>query len=128
MTKIKKPPVLIVDDDSMLRSMLRTILRSEEFEIVGEGSTGEQAIALCHKLHPGLVLLDINMPGMDGLVALQGIKQSHPAIKVIMISAESSLDKVKEAVAKGANGFITKPFKPGRVLDDIYGCISGGKA
>ena len=116
-------PVLVVDDDSMMRDVLKLILGSEKYPIAGEASNGEDAIALCAKLNPAIVLLDINMPKMDGLQVLDAIHKAQPKVKVIMVSAESTLDKVKEAVNKGAAGFIVKPFNPAKVLDVIAGCI-----
>lgn len=117
--------VLVVDDDSLMREMLKAILRSEEYQVLGEASNGEDALALCAGLKPKLVLLDINMPKMDGLRVLETIRQSQPEIKVIMVSAEATLDKVTEAIKKGAAGFVVKPLNPARVLDRIWECISG---
>ncbi len=117
--KPDKPNVLVVDDDSMIRDTLKIILRADDYEIAGEASNGESALELCRKFHPGVVLLDINMPGMDGLEVLRVIKQRLPATRVIMISADSTMERVKEAIASGAAGFIVKPFNAGRVLDDI---------
>lgn len=123
--KVELPTVLIVDDDSLLREALKAILRSGDYKVVGEASNGEAALALCRKLRPGLVLLDINMPGMDGLEVLQGIKADSPKTKVIMISAEATHERVKDAILKGAVGFVVKPINAGRVLDDIEAVISG---
>ena len=115
--------VLVVDDDSMMRDALKVILRSEEYSIAGEASNGEDAIALCARLNPAVVLLDINMPKMDGLQALAVIRKAQPKIKVIMVSAEATMGKVSEAVEKGAAGFIVKPFNPAKVLERIASCI-----
>lgn len=121
----KNTSVLVVDDDSLMREMLKAILRSEKYQVVGEASNGEDAIALCAKLKPKLVLLDIQMPKMDGLQALEAIRQAQPAVKVIMVSAEATMDKVTEAIKKGAAGFVVKPFNAARVLDKVSECITG---
>ena len=117
--------VLIVDDDSLMREMLKAILRSEEYQVVGEAANGEDAIALCARLSPRLVLLDIHMPKMDGLQVLAAIRQAQPGVKVIMVSADATMDKVAEAVQKGAVGFVIKPFNAARVLDKVGEFIKG---
>lgn len=119
----KKPSVLVVDDDAMLRDILKTILRGDDYEIAGEASNGEAALMACRKFSPGVVLLDINMPGMDGLEVLHAIRKDFPAIKVIMVSAEATIGRVQEAIDGGALGFVVKPFNAGRVLDDIEAAL-----
>ncbi|MBU1689182.1 MAG: response regulator [Gammaproteobacteria bacterium] len=117
--------VVVVDDDNLMREMLKAILRSEDYSVVGEASNGEDAVALCARLKPKLVLLDIQMPKMDGLQALEAIRQAQPEIKIIMVSAEATMDKVTEAIKKGAAGFVVKPFNAARVLDKVLECITG---
>ena len=117
--------VLVVDDDDMMRLLLKAILRSEEYPIAGEASNGKDAIALCAKLKPGVILLDIDMPGMDGLETLKAIRQGFPAVKVIMVSAMASMEKVEKAIEEGAIGFVVKPFNAAGVLDTIRTCIKG---
>jgi len=121
----KNYSVLVVDDDNLMREMLKAILRSEEYQVVGEASNGEDALALCARLKPRLVLLDINMPKMDGLQVLEAIRQAQPETKIIMVSAEATMDKVTEAIKKGAAGFVVKPFNAARVLDKVSECING---
>ena len=123
MAEARKPSVLVVDDDSMMREMLKLILRSEEYKIAGEASNGHDAVVLSVDLKPDLVLLDINMPKMDGLQALEEIRKANPEAMVMMVSAHATMDKVKEAIDKGAIGFIVKPLNPASVLDRIKRCI-----
>lgn len=123
MATSKKPTVLLVDDDSMMRSVLKIILKSEGYREIDEASNGEEAIAQCLRLRPDLVLLDINMPKMTGLQALEGIRQASPTSRVLMVSAESTLDKVDEALKKGAAGFVVKPITAANVLAKIEGCL-----
>lgn len=115
--------VLIADDDGMMRDMLKAMLRSDGHTVVGEAGNGEQAIAMTETLKPELVLLDIHMPKMDGLACLETFKTRFPETVVIMISGDASLPSVKDALAKGARGFIVKPFNAAKVLDTIQRCI-----
>lgn len=127
MDKLIKATVVVVDDDSMLREMLKLILRSESYSVVGEASNGNEAISLCEKFKPGLVLLDINMPQMDGLQALDGIRKASPETIVIMVSADATMDKVSEAIKKGASGFVVKPLNSASVLDRVAACLKSHK-
>lgn len=119
MNKSVKPSVVVVDDDHMMREMLKLILLSDGYEVVGEASNGQDAILLCERQKPGLVLLDINMPKMDGLQALEEIRKVSPASIVLMVSAEATMDRVREAIALGASGFVVKPLNQASVLDRI---------
>lgn len=123
MNKPIKPSVLVVDDDSMMREMLKLILLGDDYRVIGEASNGQDAIALCAMHKPGLVLLDINMPKMDGLQALEEIRKISPATIVLMVSAESTMDKVREAIEKGASGFVVKPLNQASVLDRVTMCL-----
>jgi len=127
MTTSKKASVIVVDDDSMMREMLKLILRSESYSVIGEASDGHEAIALCGKLHPELVLLDINMPKLDGLQALEEIRKVSPITKVIMVSGDSTMDRVREAIKNGAAGFVVKPLNAASVLDSIENCLKAKK-
>jgi two-component system chemotaxis response regulator CheY len=127
MGKEKKPSVLLVDDDDMLRGMLRLILTSENYQVIGEASNGLDAVEKFKKLQPELVLLDINMPGMDGLQSLEAIHHENPEAIVMMVSAEATMDKVKQALSLGAAGFVVKPFNQASVLDKVESCFSGNQ-
>jgi two-component system chemotaxis response regulator CheY len=126
MVEARKPSVLVVDDDSIMREMLKIILEdSDEYRVVGEASNGQDAVKKCETLNPDLVLLDINMPKMDGLQALDEIRKANPAMMVLMVSANATMDKVSEAIQKGAAGFVVKPLNPASVLDRIKMCFKG---
>ena len=122
MTASRKPSVLLVDDDRITKELLRSFLLSDGYIIVGEASNGADAVMKCLELKPDIVLLDINMPKMDGIKALEEILKAKPSIKVLMISGDVTIEKVKEALAKGAAGFLVKPLKPASVLDKISFC------
>ncbi|WP_124951124.1 response regulator [Sulfuriferula thiophila] len=123
MDNLKKPSVLVVDDDCMMRELLKIILQSEKYVIIGEATNGEQAVKMCARLKPDLVLLDIAMPKMDGLQALEEIHWASPTSKVLMVSADSTMGKVSEALEKGAAGFIVKPLNPASVLNRVEQCL-----
>ena len=97
--------ILLVDDEESYRLLIRAHLeRHPGFEIVGEAGNGAQAVAMADELKPDLIMMDISMPGMDGLKASRKIKDLHPEITVIIISALDSGDEV----AAGATGRIEK--------------------
>jgi len=107
---------LIVDDVAVMRKMLRKILESQNFHVVGEATNGKEAIELCRTAKPNLVTLDVTMPELDGLSALKVIKQNSPEIKVVMVSAFGERQNVLEAIKFGAANFIVKPFNAEKVI------------
>ena len=122
MSVSKKPSVLVADDDRSMRELLKAILNSENYPIVGEVSNGLDVVLKCVELKPDVVLLDINMPKMDGIKALEEIRKARPSTMVLMVSGDLTVDRVKEALANGAAGFVVKPLKPASVLDKISSC------
>lgn len=114
-----EPRVLIVDDNDLTRTLLRSILRDSEFRVVGEAKNGVGALELAERLRPDIVCLDLMMPEMDGLEALQTIKSMYPEMVVVMITGSPSVDNVRESIQNGAGGFVIKPFNPGRVVDTV---------
>ena len=113
------PKIIIVDDNDLIRTLLRGILRAEECEIIGEARNGTLALELIEKSKPDIVLLDVLMPEMDGLETLQNIKQQYPEIIVVMITGSPSKDNVKESIEGGASGFIVKPFNSAKVIETL---------
>ncbi|MBI5141208.1 MAG: response regulator [Nitrospirae bacterium] len=106
-----------------MRRILDTILREGGFDVVGEASDGDEALLLCGRLHPDIVCLDMVMPKRDGIQVLEEIKAANPRAIVIMLSAFSTLEKMGEASARGADGFIVKPLTSQRVLEVINRAI-----
>ncbi len=102
----RSPKVLLVDDNDLMRTLLRGILRSESCQVVGEAKNGLIALDLIERVLPDVVFLDVMMPEMDGLEALQNIKEKHPGIRVIMITGNPSVENVQESIQGGASGFI----------------------
>jgi len=109
------PRVLVVDDDTLMRELLKALLRDEGFTVAGEAKDGLSALALVERVRPDLVCLDVNMPGMSGIDVLKAIKARCESCRIVMISGDASMATVREAVGYGAAGFIVKPFKAGRV-------------
>lgn len=116
--------VLIVDDDPITRQLLRAILRESDYDVVGEASNGDGALAQCLALHPDIVLLDISMPGMNGLDILQELRKKHPDCVVVMLSATATAQRVGDALRLGARGFIVKPFTAGKVVNELGKSLS----
>ncbi len=99
--------ILLVDDEARFRSASKKLLQRRGYEVITAGD-GEEAISMALQ-EPDVVILDINMPGKDGLQVLADLKERHPKLPVIMLTGHGSQDKAKEAVAAGAQDFLTKP-------------------
>lgn len=113
------PKVLIVDDNDLMRTLLRGMLRGEDYHVIGEAKNGSQAVDAAQRLQPDIVCLDVMMPEMDGLEALQEIKRARPQTVVVMITGNPSVENVQESIQGGAAGFIVKPFNTAKVLDTL---------
>jgi two-component system chemotaxis response regulator CheY len=111
--------VVVADDDNITRHLLRTLLRQHYYEVVGEANNGTDALELCTRLRPDVLILDINMPKMNGFEVLKHIRRSHPDLAVIMISSDPTPLNVQEARAYGINEFIVKPFNAAQVVTAI---------
>ncbi|MBT2765637.1 response regulator [Paenibacillus sp. ISL-20] len=109
MSKESKHKVLIVDDQNGIRILLVEVFSSEGYETF-QAANGKAALDIVKTHAPDLVLLDMKIPGMDGLEILKHIKQMNPDIKVIMMTAYGELDMIKEATDLGALMHFTKPF------------------
>lgn len=108
--------ILVVDDAAFMRMMLKDILQKGGYEVVGEAVNGIDAIEKYNALKPDLVTMDITMPEMEGIEALQKIRSADPGAKVIMCSAMGQQLMVVQAIQSGAKDFVVKPFQPDRVL------------
>lgn len=111
--------ILIVDDNDLMRTLLRGILRNENCQVIGEARNGSVALESIARNKPDIVFLDVVMPEMDGLEALQNIKSKYPEIIVVMITGNPSKENVEESIQGGASGFIIKPFNSAKVLDTL---------
>ena len=101
--------VLIVDDQAPFRFAVKAVLRRlPGFELAGEASSGPEAIELVDRLHPALVLMDINMPEMSGIEATRQITAAHPDVVVILCSSYDAADLPAAAAASGATAYVNK--------------------
>ena len=108
--------VLIADDASFMRQMIREIIEPEGHEVVGEATNGIEAVEQFEELSPDLVTMDIVMPKRSGIDAVKGILAQHPDACIVMCSALGQETLVMEALQAGARDFIVKPFKPDSVI------------
>src|ERR1019366_3158221 len=109
MTRSACGNILIVDDEPAIRQALRITLGSLGFEIA-EASTGEQAIELTVRNHYDAILLDVNMPGIGGVLACREIRRSSPALPILMLTVRDTQDDKIGAFEAGADNYVTKPF------------------
>jgi two-component system chemotaxis response regulator CheY len=111
--------ILIADDALFTRMMLRNILAENGYNAIVEAETGAEAIWAYERWKPDLVIMDINMPEMDGMAAAKGILSVDPQARIIICSALGEKQLMLEALEGGVKDFITKPFQPDKVIDVI---------
>jgi len=117
--------VLLVDDHKIWRGGVRSMLEDTEFRVVGEASSGKDALEAARRLKPRLILLDIRMAGGDGLDTLQVLKKEHPRIAVIMLTTYDNPTYMARAVAGGAAGYLLKGIELDALLDALRAVASG---
>jgi DNA-binding NarL/FixJ family response regulator len=100
--------ILIADDHSLFRDGITSLLKASGFEVIGEARDGEQAVRETLRLKPDIVLMDLNMPVMNGLQALRQIRASAPAIKVVMLTISDRNEDLVTAIESGAYGYLLK--------------------
>ncbi|GIH04583.1 DNA-binding response regulator [Rhizocola hellebori] len=105
--------VILVDDEQLMRGGLRMMMEStDDIEVVGEAGDGREGVALVRELHPDVVLMDIRMPGMDGLAATEELAQSNDPAKVLVLTTFGDESYVYRALSAGAVGFLLKDTPP----------------
>jgi two-component system chemotaxis response regulator CheY len=115
--------ILLVDDAATVRMMQRKLLEENGFTVIGEAASGVEAIEKHRKLQPDLTILDITMPGMDGLVALKYMRSFQKDAKIVMCSSNWYLKSVVDALISGAAHFVTKPFQRDRFIYTVLSSI-----
>ena len=111
--------IMLVDDAAFMRMTIKNALTKAGYVNIIEASDGQIAVETYQKEHPDLVIMDITMPNMDGIQALQAIKTADPEARVVMCSAMGQEGMVVEAIKLGAKDFIVKPFKQDRILQTV---------
>ena len=111
-----KRKVLIADDTALMREMIRGALPVEDYQIVGEATSGDKAVELYKETKPDVMILDINMPKMNGIDALSAIIEYDPEANIIMCSDQKYESMIVMALKKGAKDFIVKPFNAYDIL------------
>lgn len=117
--------ILVVDDDRELRENIGEVLQEAGFEVV-RAEDGESALERLDS-SVKLVLLDLIMPGMGGMATLSLLKQRQPGVRVIMLTAFATVENAVEAMRRGAEDYLTKPFKVGELLTAVRKCLEEAK-
>jgi DNA-binding NarL/FixJ family response regulator len=120
--------ILIVDDHPLTRSALHDLLTQYGFDVVGDASDGEEAIGAAARLRPDLILLDLSMPGLDGLSALPSLREAAPECEVVVLTASGTEENLLGAIRGGAAGYLLKSEPPERIVEFLRGVANGEAA
>ncbi len=123
MSKVK---ILLVDDQVLFYSGLKTILDLEsDLQVIGTAADGREAVHLADRLKPDIILLDIRMPGMDGVMCVKAIRENHPDIRILMLTTFNDDEYILDALANGANGYLLKDIEVGKLVEAIHDAMAG---
>jgi NarL family two-component system response regulator YdfI len=118
--------ILIADDHLIIRQGLRLILETEnDFEFIGEASDGNEAVSLCKKLKPDVVLMDLRMPNMDGLSAIEKLRVEQPQIAVVILTTFNEDELMLRGLQAGARGYLLKDTDRNTLFDTIRAAARG---
>jgi NarL family two-component system response regulator YdfI len=118
--------ILICDDHQIVRDGLRLILETvADFEVVGEATDGSEALAMAEESHPDVILMDLRMPGMDGLTAIAHLKETAPKIAVVILTTYNEDDLLLRGLQLGARGYLLKDTDRGTLFDTIRAATRG---
>ncbi len=120
--------ILLVDDHPLTRSALAALLQQHGFEVVGEAADGQEAIDAAGRLHPDLILLDLSMPGLDGITALPRLREAAPDCEVVVLTASGVEENLLAAIRAGAAGYLLKSEPPARIVEFLRGAANGEAA
>jgi DNA-binding NarL/FixJ family response regulator len=119
---------LVVDDHPLTRDALASLLTQGGFDVVGEAADGVAAIELAAELQPDLVLLDLSMPGLDGLATLPRLRAAAPGCEVVVLTASGTEENLLGAIRGGAAGYLLKSEPPERIVSFLRGVANGEAA
>jgi DNA-binding NarL/FixJ family response regulator len=112
--------VVLADDNAQFRGVLRQLLeRDPLIEVIAEASSGADAIELCEDLHPDVVLMDVSMPGLDGLEATHLLKSARPDLVVLLLSVGNKEQEIAAGLAQGASEYLTKGTPAAEILSTL---------
>lgn len=118
---------MIADDHDLARAGLRGLLEGEHgLQVVGEAADGREAVALCQRLQPDVVLMDLRMPGLDGLAATRAIKEQSPATSIVVVTMHENPDYLLGALKAGASGYVLKGASKREIVTAIRQVLRGG--
>jgi DNA-binding NarL/FixJ family response regulator len=120
--------ILVVDDHPLTRDALSSLLAQGGFDVVGEAPDGVEALDLARELQPDLVLLDLSMPGLDGLAALPRLRAAAPGCEVVVLTASGTEENLLAAIRGGAAGYLLKSEPPERIVSFLRGVANGEAA
>ena len=120
--------ILVVDDHPLTRDALSSLLVQGGFDVVGEAADGIDALELAHELQPDLVLLDLAMPGLDGLAVLPRLRTAAPGCEVVVLTASGTEEDLLAAIRAGAAGYLLKSEPPERIVSFLRGVANGEAA
>jgi DNA-binding NarL/FixJ family response regulator len=120
--------ILIADDHPLTRDALAALLQQEGFDVVGQAADGREAVQAARALDPDLVLLDLTMPGMDGLTALPRIREEAPDCEVVVLTASDAEENLLGAIRAGASGYLLKTEPPEQIASFLRGVARGDAA
>ncbi len=120
--------ILLVDDHPLTREALSSLLVQHGFDVVGEAADGHEAIVEAGRLQPDLILLDLSMPGMDGLNALPKVREAAPECEVVVLTASGTEENLLAAIRGGAAGYLLKSEAPERIAEFLRGVAQGEAA
>lgn len=116
--------LMVIDDDPAIRRLLRRALAGDGYDVV-EAGDGAGAVELILKERPALVLLDMNMPTLDGLAALSEIREACPGVKIVMVTADADRRREQLAFERGASDYIAKPLDLQDLKDTVSHVLGG---
>jgi DNA-binding NarL/FixJ family response regulator len=124
---VRRLRVLVVDDHTLVRQGIERILsmRTDDIEVVGLAANGAQAIAKAKQLNPDVILMDIHMPGINGIEATRLIKQEMPAVQIVLLTVSTNDTDLMEGIRAGADGYLVKDITAQRLLDALDALAHG---